>query len=76
MTMKGVKQLLERERGILEYQIARVRRVMDILSPPPKRKRKLSAAARKRISDAQTERWRVFHKKQARKAPLEFRKAA
>ncbi|MEN6533477.1 MAG: hypothetical protein ABFD89_07430 [Bryobacteraceae bacterium] len=62
---------LELQRKRIELQIAEIRRALgagskaSAVSPaaePTRRRRKLSAAGRKRIAEAQKKRWAAFHK--------------
>ena len=65
-------QGLEAQKARLESQIAEVRRTLGARTQQPaaqdaapKRKRKMSAAARKRIAAAQKARWAEYHQKRA-----------
>ncbi len=59
-------QGLEAQRARLESQIAVVKRTLGARAQQPtdpKPKRKMSAAARKRIAEAQRKRWAEYHQK-------------
>jgi hypothetical protein len=53
----GVKKLMLKERGAYAREIAKIDAALAALNSTGASKRTLSAAARKRISDAQKKRW-------------------
>jgi len=70
-------QGLEAQRVRLDAHIAEVRRLMGARpqqltaqAEAPKPRRKMSAAGRKRISDATRKRWAEYHRKKAEAATL------
>jgi hypothetical protein len=58
-------QGLEAQQVRMESQIVEIKRMLGARAQAPRPKRKMSAAARKRIAAAQTERWAEYHRKKA-----------
>jgi peptidoglycan hydrolase CwlO-like protein len=74
---------LEAQRARLDAQIGELKRMMGAgrrepaaATEAPKRRRKLSAAGRKRIVEATRKRWAEYHRKKAEEAKKPARKSA
>jgi hypothetical protein len=79
MNMARIVRQLEAERRTTERELERIQRALQALrgKGAPRGKRVLSAAARKRIGDAQRLRWaRTKRKAHGRKGPVAVQKMA